>query len=88
MSWSCAASKGLLGASHRRQPSDSQPPYNSWKNLSQIVMLFDLDNDYHELHDLSTDPAHADTYARLMGLMSDFLASGTPLPLAFPYDWH
>lgn len=52
-----------------------QPPYNSWKNLSKIYMLFDLDTDYHELHDLSSDPAHADTYTRLMTQMEDFLAS-------------
>ena len=35
---------------------DFQPPYNTWKNLSTLFMLFDLDNDYHELHDLSAWP--------------------------------
>ena len=39
-----------------------QEPYfgkSPWKNISKITMLFDLDNDYHELHDLSQsdDPA-------------------------------
>jgi hypothetical protein len=38
-------------------------------------MLFDLDTDYHELHDLSQDPVHADTYTAMMGAMTEFLAS-------------
>ena len=38
-------------------------------------MLFDLDADYHELHDLSQDQAHKVTYTKMMGMMADFLTS-------------
>lgn len=52
---------------------DSQAPYNSWKNLSSIYLLFDLENDYHELRDLSVEePAQ---YQRMKALLDDFLAS-------------
>merc|ERR1712203_145734 len=52
---------------------DSQAPYNKWSNLSSIYMLFDLDRDYHELHDLAND--EPDQYQRMMDLLNDFLAS-------------
>merc|ERR1719217_1812784 len=32
---------------------DFQPPYSTWKNLSRAYLLYDLDQDYHELHDIS-----------------------------------
>lgn len=52
---------------------DSQAPYNSWKNLSSIYLLFDLENDYHELKDLSVD--EPEQYQRMKGLLDEFLAS-------------
>lgn len=50
-----------------------QPPYNTWKNLSQSTFLFDLDTDYHELHDLSS--SNPSQFQRMSGLLSDFIAS-------------
>merc|ERR1711939_852760 len=50
-----------------------QPPYNTWKNLFKSTFLFDLDTDYHELHDLTlTNP---DQFKRMSGLLNDFIAS-------------
>ena len=52
---------------------DGQPPYNTWKNLSKLTMLFNLDTDYHELHDLSaSEPAQ---FARMSTLLDAFIAS-------------
>ena len=52
---------------------DMQPPYDTWKNLSTATFLFDLDADYHELHDLSaSEPAQL---ARMSALLDAFLAS-------------
>ena len=52
---------------------DAQPPYSKWTNLSKLTLLFDLDHDYHELHDLaSTKPGQL---KRMMQLLGRFLAS-------------
>ena len=52
---------------------DFKPPYDTWKNLSKIYMLFDLDTDYHELSDLSLkEPARK---ASMMAQLTEFLAS-------------
>ena len=52
---------------------DAQPPYASWSNLSKVTLLFDLDADYHELHDLSG--AQPERLARMQALLDGFLAS-------------
>jgi len=52
---------------------DPQPPYASWANLSKITLLFDLERDYHELHDLSA--AEPEQLRRMSGLLDAFLAS-------------
>lgn len=52
---------------------DAQLPYNTWKNLSTIYMLFDLEKDYHESHDLALE--EPEQYQRMMDLLSGFLAS-------------
>ena len=50
-----------------------QLPYSSWSNLSSVYLLFDLDKDYNELHDLShAEPAQ---FRRMRGLLDQFLAS-------------
>ena len=50
-----------------------QPPYNTWKNLSQSTFLFDLDTDYHELHDLSS--SNPSQFQRMSG-QSDVKGEG------------
>ena len=50
-----------------------QPPYATWHNLSSVYLLFDIDTDPHELHDLSrSEPAHL---ARMRKALDAFLAS-------------
>ena len=54
---------------------DFQEPYKSWKNVSVTnhTFLFDLDNDYHELYDLST--SEPQQFQRMSALLDVFLAS-------------
>jgi len=63
-----------------------QPPYSEWSNWSEYgrssnesyMFLFDLDEDYHELHNLNpaapgkSEPAE---FERMLGLLNTFLAS-------------
>lgn len=52
---------------------DFQLPYSTWNNLSNAYLLYDLDADWHELHDLSTEqPAQ---FAHMKHLLDEFLAS-------------
>lgn len=52
---------------------DFQPPYNTWKNLSKAYFLYDLDNDWHELNDLSNE--NPEQFVRMKKLLDEFLAS-------------
>lgn len=52
---------------------DPQPPYSTWTNLSGAYLLFDLDSDYHELHDLSA--SQPERLARMKRMLDDFQAS-------------
>jgi arylsulfatase A-like enzyme len=59
------------------------------------TLLFDLDNDPHELKDLSSDPNHAKTIDRLMGTLQNWqrqlgdtqaLRSANPMPAEFDFS--
>ncbi|YCM42255.1 sulfatase-like hydrolase/transferase [Verrucomicrobiaceae bacterium 227] len=66
-----------------------QPAFREWRDLAKAgklnteqkafyrarpaEMLFDLENDPHEVHNLADDPAHADTLATLRGDMQQRL---------------
>lgn len=56
---------------------DGQAPYyagpSPWKNMSKVTFLFDLDADYHELHDLSA--SEPEEFKRMSTLLEDFIAS-------------
>jgi hypothetical protein len=55
---------------------DGQAPYykpKPWTNFSKVTFLFDLDTDYHELHDLSA--SEPEQFERMSTLLEDFLAS-------------
>jgi arylsulfatase A-like enzyme len=52
---------------------DGQLPYSEWTNLSKLTLLFDLDRDRHELHDLGG--AQPERLARMKRMLDDFLAS-------------
>lgn len=52
---------------------DPQPPYSSWKNLSKLTLLFNLDDDYHELHDRAKEEPQQ--FERMKALLDGFLLS-------------